>query len=46
MSDTIISQVDNMGSRVDELEKQISELMTQAGNRPNSDTKGGDQDAS
>jgi len=31
MSDTIINKIDEMGNRIDELEKSLSELMTQAG---------------
>ncbi len=31
MSDTIISKIDDMGGRIDELERSLSELMTQAG---------------
>ena len=31
MSDAIITRIDEMGSRIDDLEKSIGELMTQAG---------------
>ncbi len=31
MSDTIIGKIDEMGGRIDDLEKSLSELMTQAG---------------
>lgn len=31
MSENIISRLDDMGGRLDELEKSIGELMTQAG---------------
>lgn len=31
MSDQIINRIDEMGTRVDELEKNITDLMTQAG---------------
>lgn len=31
MSDAIISRIDEMGSRVDDLEKSITELMNNAG---------------
>ena len=31
MSDAIISRIDEMGARVDDLEKSITELMTNAG---------------
>eukprot|EP00285_Hemiselmis_virescens_P009379 CAMPEP_0173377080 /NCGR_PEP_ID=MMETSP1356-20130122/269_1 /TAXON_ID=77927 ORGANISM="Hemiselmis virescens, Strain PCC157" /NCGR_SAMPLE_ID=MMETSP1356 /ASSEMBLY_ACC=CAM_ASM_000847 /LENGTH=72 /DNA_ID=CAMNT_0014329689 /DNA_START=79 /DNA_END=297 /DNA_ORIENTATION=- len=31
MSDAIIQRIDDMGGRIDELEKSIGELMTQAG---------------
>ena len=31
MSTSIIGRIDDMGNRIDDLEKSISELMTQAG---------------
>jgi heat shock factor-binding protein 1 len=31
MSDSIIGRIDEMGSRIDDLEKSVSELMQQAG---------------
>lgn len=31
MSDQIINRIDEMGTRVDELEKTVTDLMTQAG---------------
>lgn len=31
MSDTIITRIDEMGARIDDLEKSIAELMQQAG---------------
>ncbi|CBH14732.1 putative heat shock factor binding protein [Trypanosoma equiperdum] len=31
MSDTIITRIDEMGTRIDDLEKNIAELMQQAG---------------
>jgi heat shock factor-binding protein 1 len=31
MSNSIISRIDEMGSRIDDLEKSIGELMAQAG---------------
>jgi heat shock factor-binding protein 1 len=31
MSDSIIGRIDEMGSRIDDLEKSIAELMEQAG---------------
>ena len=31
MSDGIISRIDEMGNRIDDLEKNIADLMTQAG---------------
>jgi heat shock factor-binding protein 1 len=31
MSDQIISRIDEMGTRIDDLEKNIADLMTQAG---------------
>ena len=31
MSDSIISRVDEMGSKIDDLEKQIGELVQQSG---------------
>ncbi len=31
MSDTIITKIDEMGTRIDDLEKSLSELMAQAG---------------
>lgn len=31
MSEQIISRIDDMGNRIDDLEKSISDLMTQAG---------------
>lgn len=31
MSDQIISRIDEMGNRIDDLEKSIADLMTQAG---------------
>jgi len=31
MSDAVINRIDDMGERIDELEKSISELMSQAG---------------
>lgn len=31
MSEQIITRIDEMGSRIDDLEKNISDLMTQAG---------------
>jgi len=34
MSDQILNRIDEMGSRVDELEKNISDLMTQSGGPP------------
>ena len=34
MSDAIIGRIDEMGSRIDDLEKSIGELMEQAGVEP------------
>lgn len=31
MSDQIITRIDDMGNRIDDLEKSIADLMTQAG---------------
>ena len=31
MSDAVINRIDDMGERIDELDKSISELMSQAG---------------
>lgn len=31
MSDQILTRIDEMGNRIDDLEKNIGELMTQAG---------------
>lgn len=31
MSEQIINRIDDMGTRIDDLEKSISDLMTQAG---------------
>ena len=31
MSDQIVGRIDEMGSRIDELEKSLSDLMAQAG---------------
>lgn len=31
MSDQIITRIDDMGNRIDDLEKNIADLMTQAG---------------
>ncbi|XP_021957704.1 heat shock factor-binding protein 1 isoform X2 [Folsomia candida] len=40
ISDQILNRIDDMGGRVDELEKNIADLMTQAGAAP---TPGFDQ---
>ena len=43
MSDTIINRIDEMGTRIDELEKSISDLVTEA--QTESDAAGGAQGA-
>jgi heat shock factor-binding protein 1 len=37
MSEQIIGRIDEMGNRIDDLEKSISDLMTQAGVEQNID---------
>ena len=39
MSDQIIGRIDEMGDRIDDLEKSIAELMEQAGVEPLADEK-------
>jgi len=41
MSNAIIGRIDEMGSRIDDLEKSIAELMTQAGIEEEADKKQG-----
>jgi heat shock factor-binding protein 1 len=45
MSDAIIGRIDEMGGRIDELERSISDLMTQAGveQQPGAQGQGGAQ---
>jgi heat shock factor-binding protein 1 len=44
MSDTIIGRIDEMGSRIDDLEKSIAELMQQAGVDEQAAARGGAAD--
>ena len=44
MSTTIIGRIDEMGSRVDDLEKSISDLMQQAGIDPKANFDGAEGD--
>ena len=37
LSDTILGRIDDMGSKIDDLEKSIGELMDQAGIEPTAD---------
>ncbi|KAL7521316.1 hypothetical protein ACHAWX_005990 [Stephanocyclus meneghinianus] len=41
LSDTILGRIDDMGSKIDDLEKTISELMDQAGIEPTASIEGG-----
>jgi heat shock factor-binding protein 1 len=41
MSDGIIGKIDDMGSRIDELEKSIGDIMQQAGIEDEGDEEGG-----
>ena len=40
MSDAIIGRIDEMGNRIDDLEKSIGDLMTQAGVEDGADING------
>ncbi|XP_065138423.1 heat shock factor-binding protein 1-like protein 1 [Paramisgurnus dabryanus] len=39
LSDQIISKMDEMGTRIDDLEKNVADLMTQAGMEDHNQTK-------
>ncbi|KAL3792991.1 hypothetical protein HJC23_011004 [Cyclotella cryptica] len=41
LSDTILGRIDDMGSKIDDLEKTISELMDQAGIEPTASIESG-----
>jgi heat shock factor-binding protein 1 len=45
LSDTILGRIDDMGSKIDDLEKSIGELMDQAGIDPNSSGEGKKSDS-
>ena len=46
MSDSIISRVDEMGSKLDDLEKQIGELVQQSGVEDRSQKQSGKRQSS